>query len=56
MVILKSLKKGGTKMKYWIEWVAIYENFTYSEAVSEKELTDRLSDNSIRVTLVEPLE
>ena len=43
-------------MKFWIEWCAIYEGFTYSESVTEKELADRLSDDTIEITLIEPLD
>jgi hypothetical protein len=39
-------------MKFWIEWEAIYEGFTYSEAVTEKELANRLLDSTIRLTHV----
>ena len=42
-------------MKYWIEWKALYENFSYSEAVTEQELAERLADNSIEILSVEPL-
>ena len=42
-------------MKYWIEWKALYENFFYSEAVTEQELTERLADNSIEILSVKPL-
>lgn len=43
-------------MKYWIEWRAIYENFTYSEVVTEKELADRWSDTTINILSIEPLD
>lgn len=43
-------------MKFWIEWTAIYEGFTYSETVNEKELADRLCDDTINITLIEPLD
>lgn len=42
-------------MKFWIEWEAIYEGFTYSEAVTAKELAERLADKTIFVYLVEQL-
>ena len=42
-------------MKFWIEWEAIYEGFTYSEVVTKKELANRLLDSTIRLTLVEQL-
>lgn len=43
-------------MKYWIVWKAIYENFTYSEAVTEKELADRWADKTIDILSIEPLD
>ena len=43
-------------MTYWIEWTAIYEGFTYSEEVTEQELNNRLNDQTIKVTSIEPLE
>ena len=39
-------------MKFWIEWEAIYEEFTYSESVTERELAERLSDSTIRLTYI----
>lgn len=42
-------------MRFWIEWEAIYEGFTYSESVNERELAERLSDETIRLTKVEEL-
>jgi hypothetical protein len=42
-------------MKFWIEWKAIYEDFTFSEAVTEKELANRLADTTIQVTSVEEI-
>jgi len=37
-------------MRYWIEWECVYENFKYSEEVSEEELQRRLNDSGIKVT------
>lgn len=42
-------------MKYWIVWKATYENFTYSEVITEKELVDRWDDKTIDILSVEPL-
>ena len=42
-------------MRFWIEWEAIYEGFIYSESVNERELAERLSDETIKLTKVEEL-
>ncbi len=36
--------------QFSITWDAIYEGFWYSEVVNEKELADRLSDKTIKIT------
>lgn len=41
---------------YWITWEAIYEGFTYSETVDAIELNVRLTDDTIRVISIEPLD
>ena len=46
-------QKEDKKMKFWIKWTCETENFYYTEVVTEKELSDRLSDNTIRIDSIE---
>lgn len=41
--------------EFYIEWTAIYEGFTYSETVTDQELSERFADKTIQVTYIETL-
>lgn len=38
--------------KYSITWTAIYEGFWFTEVVTQKELDQRLTDNTIKITAI----